>query len=154
MPPLPFGTHTKHLLRGVQPQPGHLFPPRWSSCCSVPAARRLERGPLAGVATPSAGGGGGAKRTGPSPHPTPSHRVSPRRWCCPAPTLSGPSDPGFSSSLVLPTPSDPSDPVLPASAAISSVDRVRGPFNPARMEYIQQDMRWDEFEQLLEAMHL
>ncbi|CAI7824415.1 unnamed protein product, partial [Closterium sp. NIES-53] len=30
---------------------------------------------------------------------------------------------GFSSSLVLPTPSDPSDPVLPASAAISSVDR-------------------------------
>ncbi|CAI5997146.1 unnamed protein product [Closterium sp. NIES-64] len=61
---------------------------------------------------------------------------------------------GFSSSLVLPTPSDPSDPVLPASAAISSVDRVRGPFNPARMEYIQQGMRWEEFEQLLEGMHL
>ncbi|CAI5467110.1 unnamed protein product [Closterium sp. Yama58-4] len=61
---------------------------------------------------------------------------------------------GFSSSLVLPTASDPSDPVLPASAAISSVDRVRGPFNPARMEYIQQGMRWEEFDQLLEAMHL
>ncbi|CAI7774967.1 unnamed protein product [Closterium sp. NIES-53] len=61
---------------------------------------------------------------------------------------------GFSSSLVLPTPSDPSDPVLPASAAISSVDRVKGPFNPARMEYIQQGMRWEEFEQLLEGMHL
>ncbi|CAI5485206.1 unnamed protein product [Closterium sp. Naga37s-1] len=61
---------------------------------------------------------------------------------------------GFSSSLVLPTPSDPSDPVLPASAVISSVDRVRGPFNPARMEYIQQGMRWEEFEQLLEDMHL
>ncbi|CAI5534089.1 unnamed protein product [Closterium sp. Naga37s-1] len=61
---------------------------------------------------------------------------------------------GFSSSLVLPTPSDPSDPVLPASAAISSVDRVRDPFNPAHMEYIQQGMRWEEFEQLLEGMHL
>ncbi|GJP55720.1 hypothetical protein CLOM_g14657 [Closterium sp. NIES-68] len=61
---------------------------------------------------------------------------------------------GFSSSLVLATPSDPSNPVLPASATITSVDRVRGPFNPVRMEYIQQDMRWEDFDQLLQAMHL
>ncbi|KAG9444503.1 hypothetical protein H6P81_015843 [Aristolochia fimbriata] len=53
---------------------------------------------------------------------------------------------GFSSSLSFETSPDPSKSVLPARAIIKSVDRIKGPFNPANVEYIEKDLTWDDFK--------
>jgi len=58
---------------------------------------------------------------------------------------------GFSSSLTNPTAYDPDIPVLPESAKIVSIDRLRGPYNPAAPEYLQQGLTWDELVMLLES---
>jgi len=58
---------------------------------------------------------------------------------------------GFSSSLTNPTAYDPDIPVLPESAKIVSIDRLRGPYNPAAPEYLQQGLTWDDLVVLLEA---
>jgi len=58
---------------------------------------------------------------------------------------------GFSSSLTNPTAYDPDIPVLPESAKIVSIDRLRGPYNPAAPEYLQQGLTWDDLVMLLEA---
>ncbi|GLJ53961.1 hypothetical protein SUGI_1153560 [Cryptomeria japonica] len=61
---------------------------------------------------------------------------------------------GFSSSLVRRTSPDPSKPVLPSRAIIKSIDRIRGPFNPSNINYIQKDLKWEEFEELLKEKQL
>eukprot|EP01018_Ginkgo_biloba_P006117 Gb_38543 [translate_table: standard] len=59
---------------------------------------------------------------------------------------------GFSSSLMRETSPDPSKPVLPSRAIIKSIDRIRGPFNPSKIDYIQKDLSWEEFQVFLEAI--
>ncbi|XP_068660056.1 uncharacterized protein [Aristolochia californica] len=57
---------------------------------------------------------------------------------------------GFSSSLSFGISPDLSKSVLPARAVIKSIDRIKGPFNPANVEYIEKDLTWDAFK----ARHL
>lgn len=56
---------------------------------------------------------------------------------------------GFSSSLVRPTATDPGEPVLPPSATIQSVDRIKGPYNPSKVQYIQEGLSWEDFDTVL-----
>jgi hypothetical protein len=58
---------------------------------------------------------------------------------------------GFSSSLSRSTAYDPDVPVLPPDAAIISIDRLVGPYNPARPQYIQQGLSWEAILPLLES---
>ncbi|XP_050374860.1 uncharacterized protein LOC126792492 [Argentina anserina] len=53
---------------------------------------------------------------------------------------------GFSSSLSYGTSADPSKSILPARAVIESVDRVRGPFDPSNIEYLQKNINWEVFK--------
>jgi hypothetical protein len=59
---------------------------------------------------------------------------------------------GFSSSLMRPTAYDPAEPVLPPSATILAIDRIRGPFNPAKVLLIKggRGLSWQQFQTLLE----
>ncbi|MEM9136487.1 MAG: hypothetical protein AAGB01_03955 [Cyanobacteria bacterium P01_F01_bin.42] len=59
---------------------------------------------------------------------------------------------GFSSSLMRSTAFDLDVPVLPADASIESVDRLRGPFNPAWPRPIEMDISWSEFQKRLERL--
>ncbi|XP_022985163.1 uncharacterized protein LOC111483247 [Cucurbita maxima] len=52
---------------------------------------------------------------------------------------------GFSSCLSYATSSDPSRSVLPARATIQSIDRIKGPFDPSNIEYIQKGVTWESF---------
>ncbi|XP_022942665.1 uncharacterized protein LOC111447634 [Cucurbita moschata] len=52
---------------------------------------------------------------------------------------------GFSSCLSFATSSDPSRSVLPARATIQSIDRIKGPFDPSNIEYIQRGITWESF---------
>ncbi|KAG8382689.1 hypothetical protein BUALT_Bualt05G0103600 [Buddleja alternifolia] len=52
---------------------------------------------------------------------------------------------GFSSCLTYKTSSDPSRSVLPAKAVIKSIDRVKGPFDPTNIQYIQKGLTFDAF---------
>ncbi|KAI4386510.1 hypothetical protein MLD38_004438 [Melastoma candidum] len=52
---------------------------------------------------------------------------------------------GFSSSLSHMTWADPSKSVLPARAEVKRIDRIRGPFNPSDVFYIERDVPWDTF---------
>jgi hypothetical protein len=61
---------------------------------------------------------------------------------------------GFSSSLVNPTAFDPDVPVLPEGAVITAIARLRGPYNPQSPEYLEQDVTWATFEQILRQMDL
>lgn len=53
---------------------------------------------------------------------------------------------GFSSSLSYGTSPDPTRSILPARAVIKSIDRIKGPFDPANIEYLQKDVPWEEFK--------
>ncbi|XP_050891389.1 uncharacterized protein LOC127096896 [Lathyrus oleraceus] len=53
---------------------------------------------------------------------------------------------GFSSSLSYSTSPDPTRSILPARAVIKSIDRIKGPFDPANIEYLQKDVPWEEFK--------
>jgi hypothetical protein len=61
---------------------------------------------------------------------------------------------GFSSSLVNPTAADPEVPVLPENAAIATLDRLQGPYNPDQPQYIEQDIAWVDFSDRLTQMGL
>ena len=56
---------------------------------------------------------------------------------------------GFSSSLMRSTASDPDVPVLPDTAIITSIDRLRGPYQPDAPDYIERQLSWMEFSQRL-----
>ncbi|KAJ1418374.1 hypothetical protein SESBI_15874 [Sesbania bispinosa] len=53
---------------------------------------------------------------------------------------------GFSSCLSYSTSPDPTRSILPARAVIKSIDRIKGPFDPANIEYLQKDIPWQEFK--------
>ncbi|KAK9115117.1 hypothetical protein Syun_021914 [Stephania yunnanensis] len=57
---------------------------------------------------------------------------------------------GFSSSLSYGTSPDPSRSVLPARAVITSIDRVKGPFDPSNIEYIEKGLTLDAFKNRLQ----
>lgn len=56
---------------------------------------------------------------------------------------------GFSSSLMRPTAFDIDIPVLPEDANILSIDRLKGPYDPANPHYLQQDLSWEDVQALL-----
>ncbi|KAI8560736.1 hypothetical protein RHMOL_Rhmol04G0279600 [Rhododendron molle] len=58
---------------------------------------------------------------------------------------------GFSSSLSYRTSPDPSRSILPARAVIKSIDRVRGPFDPSNIEYLEKGLTWDAFKSRLQS---
>ncbi|GAB4840452.1 hypothetical protein Ancab_021220 [Ancistrocladus abbreviatus] len=58
---------------------------------------------------------------------------------------------GFSSCLSHRTVSDPSKSVLPARAVIKSIDRIKGPFNPSDIEYIEKGLTWEAFKSRLQS---
>ncbi|GLT96727.1 hypothetical protein SLE2022_143310 [Rubroshorea leprosula] len=53
---------------------------------------------------------------------------------------------GFSSCLSHGTSPDPSRSVVPATAVIKSIDRIKGPFDPCNIEYLEKDLNWDSFK--------
>ncbi|KAK7348922.1 hypothetical protein VNO80_23701 [Phaseolus coccineus] len=53
---------------------------------------------------------------------------------------------GFSSCLSYSTSPDPTRSILPARAVIVSIDRVKGPLDPANIEYLQKGVTWEEFK--------
>ncbi|XP_057445535.1 uncharacterized protein LOC130737722 [Lotus japonicus] len=53
---------------------------------------------------------------------------------------------GFSSCLSYSTSPDPTRSILPARAVIMSIDRIKGPFDPANIVYLQKDVPWEEFK--------
>ena len=56
---------------------------------------------------------------------------------------------GFSSSLTRSTAFDPDVPVLPEQATILRIDRLESPYDPNQPQYLQQDMSWEEFANML-----
>ncbi|KAF3944633.1 hypothetical protein CMV_028918 [Castanea mollissima] len=56
---------------------------------------------------------------------------------------------GFSSSLSYRTSPDPSRSILPARAVIKFIDRIKGPFNPSNIEYLQKGLTWEAFKEFL-----
>ncbi|GKE13968.1 hypothetical protein Tco_1421545 [Tanacetum coccineum] len=59
---------------------------------------------------------------------------------------------GFSSSLSSGTPPDPTRSILPARAVIKCIDRVKGPFDPSNIEYIEKDLTVKAFEEVVEKI--
>lgn len=59
---------------------------------------------------------------------------------------------GFSSSLVNPTAFDPEVPVLPENAKILLIDRVHSPYNPNDPQYIEKEISWEDFQQVLASV--
>ncbi|XVE74630.1 hypothetical protein DITRI_Ditri12bG0032600 [Diplodiscus trichospermus] len=53
---------------------------------------------------------------------------------------------GFSSCLSYGTSPDPSRSVIPARAVIKSIDRIKGPFAPSNIEYIERGLKWESFK--------
>ncbi|CAL0318585.1 unnamed protein product [Lupinus luteus] len=53
---------------------------------------------------------------------------------------------GFSSCLSYSTSPDPTRSIIPARAVIKSIDRIKGPFNPTNIEYLQKGVTWEEFK--------
>ncbi|CAL1392198.1 unnamed protein product [Linum trigynum] len=58
---------------------------------------------------------------------------------------------GFSSCLNYGTAADPSKSVIPARAVIKWVDRIKGPFDPSNIEYLEKEISWDSFKARLAA---
>ncbi|KAL9244125.1 hypothetical protein vseg_017933 [Gypsophila vaccaria] len=56
---------------------------------------------------------------------------------------------GFSSCLSYQTSPDPSTSVLPQRAEIMSIDRIRGPFHPNNIDYIEKGLTWETFSNRL-----
>ncbi|KAH9625442.1 hypothetical protein KSS87_023309 [Heliosperma pusillum] len=52
---------------------------------------------------------------------------------------------GYSSCLSYKTSPDPSKSVLPQRAVIRSIDRIRGPFDPTNIDYIEKGLTWESF---------
>ncbi|KAM7484711.1 hypothetical protein LguiA_000720 [Lonicera macranthoides] len=52
---------------------------------------------------------------------------------------------GFSSSLSYRTSADPSRSIVPARAIIKSIDRIKGPFDPSNIQYIEKALTWETF---------
>ncbi|XP_077230615.1 uncharacterized protein LOC143863741 [Tasmannia lanceolata] len=61
---------------------------------------------------------------------------------------------GFSSSLSFRTSSDPSRSVLPARAVIKTIDRIKGPFDPSNIEYLEKGLTWEAFKGRLQPNKL
>ena len=61
---------------------------------------------------------------------------------------------GFSSSLMRPTAFDPDVPTIPETATIKTVDRLRGPYQPASPEYLERHISWSDFSDRLTAAGL
>ncbi|GMH20344.1 hypothetical protein Nepgr_022185 [Nepenthes gracilis] len=57
---------------------------------------------------------------------------------------------GFSSSLSYRTVADPSKSVVPSRAVIKSIDRVKGPFNPSNIQYIEEGLTMEAFRARLQ----
>ncbi|WCJ33625.1 hypothetical protein M5689_014978 [Euphorbia peplus] len=53
---------------------------------------------------------------------------------------------GFSSSLSYKTSADPSRSVIPARGVIKSIDRIKGPFDPSNIQYLEKGLSWDSFK--------
>eukprot|EP00262_Sarcandra_glabra_P018526 TRINITY_DN6680_c0_g1_i1.p1 TRINITY_DN6680_c0_g1~~TRINITY_DN6680_c0_g1_i1.p1 ORF type:complete len:172 (-),score=40.21 TRINITY_DN6680_c0_g1_i1:338-853(-) len=53
---------------------------------------------------------------------------------------------GISSSLSNRTAPSLSRSVLPARAIIKSIDRIKGPFDPSNIEYLEKDLAWEAFK--------
>ncbi|KAF5737772.1 hypothetical protein HS088_TW13G00662 [Tripterygium wilfordii] len=53
---------------------------------------------------------------------------------------------GFSSCLTYGTSPDPSRSVIPERAVIKCIDRIKGPFDPSNVEYLEKDLSWDVFK--------
>ncbi|KAG5554141.1 hypothetical protein RHGRI_011872 [Rhododendron griersonianum] len=49
---------------------------------------------------------------------------------------------------------DPSRSILPARAVIKSIDRVRGPFDPSNIEYLEKGLTWDAFKSRLQPYQM
>jgi hypothetical protein len=58
---------------------------------------------------------------------------------------------GFSSSLTGATAYDPDIPTIPEQAELVVASRLKGPYNPAQPEYLQQNLTWPELEAVLQA---
>ncbi|XP_030496530.2 uncharacterized protein LOC115712401 [Cannabis sativa] len=56
---------------------------------------------------------------------------------------------GFSSCLSYSTSADPSKSIVPARAVIKSIDRIKGPFDPSNIHYIQKALSWQQFKTTL-----
>ncbi|ERN11381.1 hypothetical protein AMTRI_Chr04g244570 [Amborella trichopoda] len=56
---------------------------------------------------------------------------------------------GFSSLLSGRTSYDLSKCVLPARAIIKSIDIIKGPFDPSNIEYLEKDLKWEDFKHRL-----
>lgn len=54
---------------------------------------------------------------------------------------------GVSSCLTGETAVDPAKSVLPERAVIRKIDRVRGPFDPSQIHYIQKDLSFQAFKE-------
>ncbi|KAE8664619.1 two-component response regulator ARR2-like isoform X1 [Hibiscus syriacus] len=53
---------------------------------------------------------------------------------------------GFSSCLSYETSPDPSKSVIPRRAVINSIDRIKGPFDPSNIQYIEKGLQWESFK--------
>ncbi|GAA0174297.1 hypothetical protein LIER_27719 [Lithospermum erythrorhizon] len=53
---------------------------------------------------------------------------------------------GFSSCLSYKTSPNPSESVVPERAIIKSIDRIKGPFDPSNIEYLEQGLTWMDFK--------
>ncbi|KAF8117487.1 hypothetical protein N665_0009s0015 [Sinapis alba] len=56
---------------------------------------------------------------------------------------------GFSSCLSGETAVDPARSVLPERAVITKIDRVRGPFDPSEIHYIQKGLSFEAFKETM-----
>ncbi|XP_060188202.1 uncharacterized protein LOC132617252 [Lycium barbarum] len=54
---------------------------------------------------------------------------------------------GFSSCLSYRTSPDPSKSVLPARAVIKCIDRIKGPFDPSNIVYLEKGLTMEEFKE-------
>ena len=52
---------------------------------------------------------------------------------------------GFSSSLMRATAFDLDMPILPEDAVIQTIDRMKGPLNPANPQPLETQIPWDDF---------
>ncbi|XAR72186.1 hypothetical protein NMG60_11018739 [Bertholletia excelsa] len=59
---------------------------------------------------------------------------------------------GFSSCLSYSTSPDPTRGVLPARAVIKSIDRIKGPFDPSNIHYLEKGLSWETFKTRLPAL--
>ncbi|XP_057509308.1 uncharacterized protein LOC130791963 [Actinidia eriantha] len=57
---------------------------------------------------------------------------------------------GFSSCLSYKTSPDPSRSVLPERAVIKSIDKIKGPFDPSNIEYLEKGLAWEIFKSRLD----